>query len=442
MFRKSLSGRTGETGSAYDALSASPHLPEHHQGRFARRLIYTIVSAFIGGLVWAALTPVDEITTGGGSIETSNRIEKVEHLDGGIVERLFVSVGDPIEPGQTLLHLDAGTLLREREKFAAQMAALNAEWRRVTHILENGDLPPDSAELTAFAEDEQVFWAEQAYLSVQLDLLATEAGAITDRLESIAKRRDLHIREQRILEDQVARYRRAEFAVRRNDLDALERQLLQAERALVDLATSASGERFALRQNELGRKEILAARRRDAAERRADLERLRVEVTKTLEELQARIDRTVVRAATAGTVLNLSITTPREVLAPGDLVAEIVPANSPVQAKVEISADRIGAVELGMPARLRIETYDFTRFGTLEGQVTAISPSSVRNERDEQVFRVTIDLPGNGTDFDLAGREVRPGMTVTADIISERKTVLSYLLKPLRALNDRAFTEA
>ena len=112
------------------------------------------------------------------------------------------------------------------------------------------------------------------------------------------------------------------------------------------------------------------------------------------------------------------------------------------EAEVEISADRVGHVVVGMEARLKILSYDFTRFGEIVGQVAAISPNSFQTETGETVFRVRIALPNEGQNAALVGRPIRPGMTVTADILTDSKKVLSYLLKPLRVLSDRAFTEA
>ena len=95
-----------------------------------------------------------------------------------------------------------------------------------------------------------------------------------------------------------------------------------------------------------------------------------------------------------------------------------------------------------MEARIKVATFDFAWFGTVTGHVASISPTSAENEQGETVYRVVLALPEEGRNLTLSGRALRPGMTVTADILGETKTVLAYLVKPLRSLHDRAFTES
>lgn len=429
---------------AASPLTLGAALPEAHDGRHARALVLTILSGIAALLLWAAVTPVNEITSGSGVIRTLERVEQVEHPDGGVVAAIAASVGQAVAAGAPLLTFDTGSLERELSRHDATRAALSAERGRLAFVLENKGRIPRFTSLDQLSAEELLFWAEQSYLEVQLGLIAAERAAIVSDMGVLAAREDSLLAELAIMSEGRDRARRGEAGgvVARNALDLQERDLMRTERAVIEIRGERAARENALQTNDLNREELLARRQREAALRRAEIEEKLTAAELGIAEVQARIDRARVTASVPGTVMQLAVSHPNQVVAPGEVIAEIVPLDTEVRAEVEIAADRIGAVEIGMEARLKVLTYDFTRYGELAGRVAAISPSSYLNDRGGTVYRVEIAFPeARGTPA-LAGRPLRPGMTVTADILSDSKKILTYLFKPLRALGDRAFTES
>ena len=428
----------------HGALNASANLPEAHDTRFARRLIYIILATLAAVLIWSANTPVNEITSGSGLIQTRTLVERVEHPDGGLVAEILVSKGQRVAAGTRILSFDTDSLDREMGKLRATQTALLAERSRIAFLLEDkGDIPVFD-DLSELEPEELLFWAEQSYLTAQLDLIEAEREAIeASRAVQFARRENLQ-KEAVLLEGRLLRSRRGQStgALARNDVERIEREYLQLERSLIDLDGEIAAQKNAIETNRLKRAELLTQRQREAALRRAEVEEKIVTVALSIAEVEARIDRADVVATVGGTIMEIGAANPQEIIAPGDLIAQIVPDGSAVEAEIEISADRIGNVEVGMEARLKVLSYDFTRFGEIVGRVARISPSSFETETGETVFRVIVALPGNGENAELTGRPIRPGMTVTADILTDSKKVLTYLLKPLRVLGDRAFSEA
>lgn len=428
----------------HGALNASAHLAEAHDTRFARRLIYTLLATLVAVMLWAANTPVNEVTTGSGVIQTRTLAERVEHPDGGIVAEIHVAKGQRVLAGTRLLTFDTGSLVREMGKLRATQSALLAERSRIAFLLQNKGEIPEFEKLDELDPSELLFWAEQSYLDAQLDLIASQRQAILATIDVLEARRANMAEEAALLKDRLDRSRRGQStgALARNAVEAVEREYLQLERTRIEVTGDIAAQRNALNANDLERAELLAKRQREAALRRAEVEEKLVSTALTIAEVEARMARAEVTASVTGTIMELAIANPREVVAPGDLIVEIVPDGSALEAEVEISADRIGNIDIGMEARLKVLSYDFTRFGEIIGQVAAISPSSFETETGETMYRVTLALPNNGESVALTGRPVRPGMTVTADILTDSKKVLTYLLKPLRVLGDRAFSEA
>ena len=252
------------------------------------------------------------------------------------------------------------------------------------------------------------------------------------------------LRETEVIRDRLERSRDAiaSGTISRNEAGRIERELLQVERALLTLRANIAAKESELDRTVLRQNELVAQRRRDAAQRLADVESRITNAELSVEDLLERIARADVRATVSGVIMTLNASNPNEVIGAGELIAEIVPENTPVQAEVEIPADRIGNVAIGMEAKVKVLTFDFTRFGQLVGRVSEISPSSFLNDQGVTVYRVTIDFSEDQNDFRLARDMLTPGLTVTADVLSDSKMVLTYLLKPLRLLRDRAFSEA
>lgn len=423
-------------------LDANAELPESQDLGFARGLIFTLSATLVVLLIWSSQTEISEIVTGRGVIKTEIQLERVEHPIGGQVRTIEVGSGTEVTQGARILTFETDTLIREIEKQRAALEALVIERARIEFVLD-GRLPEDMSGATlASTADGLLFWTEQRFLEAQLDVISSSRKRIEASLISLASQRASLDEELSLLRDKLERSERglASGALSKNELDRQRGVVLQTERAVLSIDADIAAEQAALHGTDLKTAELLAKRRYEAALRRADLESSITGARLTIDELEARVRRSEVFSTIDGTIMSLGVSHAGEVIGAGEVIAEIVPNNTEVQAEIEIPASKIGGVVNGMLVRVKVETFDFTRFGELEGHVTEISPSSVETPEGATVYHVTVRFDrGVPT---LGGRALRPGMSVTADILTENKTVLTYLLKPLRLLRDRAFTEA
>ena len=433
-----------ERENASDSLFLPTDLPEENDGRRERRLILTLVLAITLAVAWAAMTKVDEITIGQGVIKTRAETVRVEHPYGGIVSDLNVRIGGSVSRGDVLLSLDPSSLQRELDSLKKREALLRGELSRVALMLRGGAARLELEELpdTPSAEEE-IFFAEQDYIEVKLDIIAAENEAIRNRIRFLEESREV-LREE--LDIRLSQRKRSQGLfesglMKATDLERAQQDWLSTKRDMASIEGGISSERDALHANELRRAELLRERTREGLQRRADLED-RLSVTrKDVADIEERLRATEVAATESGIVQTLAVHSAGEVVAAGDLVAEIVPDHSPLEVEVEIGADSIGSVKPGLPARLRVETFDFTRFGVIEGQVASVSPTSYLNTESATVYRVSIELPEGEDGTSFGDLEIRPGMLVSADILTGQKSILSYVLKPLREIRSRAFSE-
>lgn len=428
----------------YLDLDASAELPESHDLRFARTTVFTLLAAISLLLFWSSKTPVSEIAVGRGTIKTELEIERIEHPFGGQVREIVVTPGHRVEQGAHILSFETTGFENEIEKLKANLEALEAERARFQFVLK-GELP-DGVALESLQENSEstMFWVEQAYHKSQLDLIEAGREAIRSRLVSLVAQREKLEAEARLLKERLERSKTgaARGALSINDLQEQERQVLQAERGVLALLANIAAERHALNESSLIANELVATRKREAAVNTAEIDAQIAGIKLSIEEATQLVERSDVYATIAGTVMSLGVVRANEVVGAGELIAEIIPESGETYAEIELPAEQIGDVERGSEVRLKVDAFDFTRFGELVGRVADVSPTSFASESGDVVYRVVVAFDQTGGLPELNGRLLRPGMTVTAEIIKESKSVLTYLLKPLRLLKDRAFTEA
>ncbi len=396
-------------------------------------------------LLWAWLTPVHEVARADGAIAPVAATRAIQHPTGGIVASVLVAEGDDVAAGAPLVRLDAVAIESELARVQARRVELAATRARLDVLAQAETTEP--AALVAAAE---AIAAGDALLAAQLELnaarlvVADEQVRAHDRLIDGLREQTLEAdATQAVLDEEVARLDglRAQGLARQNDLFRVQ----QARRQQVERRTTLATE---LQQAEIG----LA----DARARRLELrQRLREEALAAAEEtalglaeatamersFEHRLAQTELRAPAAGRLHRLAVHGAGDVVAPGALVAEIVPAAPQVFAVVQVTPAEIGHIQRGQRASVDVATYDFRRFGGIEAVVDDIAPTSVEVPGAEPTFEVRLKLASAFVGPPELGMPARAGMTVRADIETGEKTIFDYLLGPLRDAASGALRE-
>jgi adhesin transport system membrane fusion protein len=366
----------------------------------------------VTALAWSSLVEIDQVTRASGQLITSSRVQVVQSVDGGVIERLHVREGDRVEAGQTLATLDPGrtqAALRESEARAAALRAALARLAAESHASAQIAFP---AGLSAYPA---VMRAQQALLDQRQRALAVELNA----LESSAA---------------LARQELALVQNLHRTGDVSQAELLRVSR----LASEAEAQ-IAIRRNRW-LQEVRAEQAR-AEDELAQIEQVQAQRREVLESL-------VIRAPVRGIVKNVRVTTRGGVLRPGEELLQIVPADDRLIVEARVRPSDIGLLRPGLPVSIKFDAYDYTVYGAVGGKLSYISADTLRDETrvGEQVYyRVHVETdipPGAPAETGLRKQiDVMPGMTVTVDIRTGRRSALSYMLKPLRRTLDEAFSE-
>ncbi len=411
-------------------------------------LSWLIMGVLAGFLVWSTFAELDEVSVARGEVVPHDKVKVVQHLEGGIVRRLDIGEGERVTKGQVLMQLDLGGHGTSQEELAVQLDALVLKRARLQAEAGGGDAsyPKDVAakrpELVS--AERETARARRAELDgrrgvaiqqvrqkeLQVKELEAKRKALVAKLK-LGKER-LGLSEKLLADGLTPRLEHLQLKREVEEMvgekTVIDQTIPRAQSALAEARAKLAGEteRF----------------RREATEALGRLEPEIAQVRQLLEKASERADRTEIRSPIDGIVKNLRFNTIGGVVRPGEAIMEIVPVGDELVVQVQLSPVDRGYVREGQHAVVKISTYDFVRYGSLDGRVARIAadtnsdPGSGRPYY-EVIVRTDRSYLGHGPG-DLP---ITPGMQATVDIHTGSRSVLSYLVKPVLKLRHEAFRE-
>ncbi|MBA1264155.1 HlyD family type I secretion periplasmic adaptor subunit [Pseudomonas stutzeri] len=412
----------------------------------ARGLLYAIALTFVLLLLWSAFASVDEVSRGEGKIIPSRQLQIVQSVDGGVVEEVFVEEGDAVRKDDLLVRIDPTRFVASYQEGSVRAFALGVKVERLQALIDDKPYQPLTPEDMS-ATQAQVIAREHNYYQESLKELG-------QRL-SIA--REQRTQRQQELNEVKARLRAAEQAWQMSS------QELRVTRPLLNSGAVSEMDILRLERDQAsadGERRQAAARARqiEASIQEADARLSEVELTarnqwraelseasaqlnsldKNVDGLADRVKFSEIRSPVNGTVQRVLFNTIGGVVQPGHAVIEVVPNDDRLLVEAKISPKDIAFLRPGLPATIKLHAYDFSIYGGIEATLQHISADTITDERDNTFYLVRAVT----TDSDFARRlSVIPGMTAQLDIMTGKKSILSYLLKPVLRAKANALSE-
>ncbi|MGX1321617.1 adhesin transport system membrane fusion protein [Bradyrhizobium sp. USDA 377] len=394
--------------------------------RTSRMLLWAFFALLATFLIWAHFAVLEEVKRGNGKVVPSRQIQVVQSLEGGIVGDILVQEGAVVERGQSLMRIDDtkfasefGEIRERRASMAARLARLDAEAKGRSEIV----FPDQTDEVApaAVATERSVFKTRALKVAQDVDVLnqqiarLTQTSGLLDR--ELALTRKLY--EQKVVPE--------------IEMLRLERQSAEAKGQIAEakakIATTIST--FRAQADE------------DLAKSRADLAVL----DENIKSAQDRVRRTDLRSPVRGIVNKLNVTTIGAVVQPGANLMDIVPLDDTLLVEGKIRPQDIAFIRPGQDAVVKISAYDSSVYGHLAGKVERISADTILDDkgeaaqRPETYYRVMVRTDKNHLGTEETPLPIIPGMITTVEILTGKKSVLDYIMKPARTLRDEALRE-
>ena len=453
MLLNSIKSAVGRYFKGSDSLQGQP-LPEVNKAliedapRVIRLTIWAIIAFFIFLVVWAGFSQIDEVTRGDGKAITSSKLQKIQNLEGGIVAELYVKEGQIVEAGAPLIRLDDTRFVSNAGETEALRLAMQLRVERLSAQVDDRPLnipddvlkaaPSQAAnERSLYESRRQQLKDEVGGLQEQLVQRQQELREFTSkqgqyRSQLSLQRQEINMSEPLVAQGavspvEVLRLKRAEMETR-GQLDATTLAIPRAESAIKEVQRKIDETRGKFRSEAL-----------------TQLNEARTELNKaesTGRALEDRVSRTLVTSPVRGIVKQLLVNTVGGVIQPGSDMVEIVPLNDTLLVEAKIRPQDIAFLHPGQEAVVKFTAYDYTIYGGLKAKLERIGADTITDEdKKTTYYMITLRTDRSHLGTDEKPLLIIPGMVASVDIITGKKSILSYLLKPIIKARAEALHE-
>lgn len=416
-----------------------------------RLIIHVIVLLVAVFLVWAAFAPIDEITRAEGRVIPSSKTQVIQSSEPGVVEEIRVRLGQTVSKGDILMRLDATPTQTSLSEVEARVRTLTAQIARLR--IEDAADPSKGYDCPAEIESvaPQICQNEASLMAVRFQNFRQTVEVLKSRVEQ----RTRELREAQANLERVSN----NLGLARKEYELLEplakkqivaqTDFLRARREVSDLEGQANSTRESIKRIEASLNEAELQVEEASLRFRQDV---RAELTKALAELsviqqtargaEGRVARTDIRSPVDGIVNTLNVTTLGAFVNAGAHVADVVPIDDNLLIEGKIRPSDIAFIRPGQDATVKITSYDFSIYGGLNGTVEHISADSIYDEASKETF-YTVFIKSDNAYLSHGGETypIIPGMTAQVDILTGKKTILDYLLKPINKAREQALRE-
>jgi len=465
--------RWSRRDTARQFLPAALEILETPASPVGRAIGGLIILFFTIAIIWATFGHVDIIATAQGKIVPTSRTKTIQPLEPGIVAAIYIQDGDKVTAGQVLIELDRTVTLAERKHVASDLISSQLDVARLTALrnsFDSGAIPRDIAVPSGASEadvvrtkssmrsqaGEQV--AKLASIVRQIEQKRAEADSVT---ATIAK-----IDASMPLVEQTASIRKKAMEIQYGNqiayLDAQTRlveqqnERLVQQRKLVEIAAARQALEEQIEQTKAGYEHQVLNDLSDAEKKVAEL-------SQDLIKAEQKTEEQVLRSPIDGTVQQLAVHTVGGVVTPAQQLMVIVPADSRLEVEAMISNRDIGFVSVGQQAEVKIDTFNFTRYGLLQGKVVSVSQDAIvrdepnkkpadkklggalsdtsEPEGQELLYSTRVSLDATQMQIEDKMVNLAPGMATTVEIKTGKRRLIEYLMSPLLRYRQESLRE-
>ncbi len=410
----------------------------------ARLLLHTIALTFLVLFVWAAFAKIDEVARGEGKVIPSQQLQVIQSFDGGVVTEVMVREGDVVNKDQLLLRLDPTRFISNFRENSVTIASLRARAARLKALTSNSPLviPADwvesnpdivehersqyDANLHELKEQQRIYQNQLEQRKRELQEVRAKLLQLTRSLEFT--RQQLSVTQPLLKNGAVSEVEVLKLQNEVSNAQGAQQQALAQEQRLIAAVSEAEGK---VREVELNESNKWRAELSETLTKLSSL-------SETATGLADKIKYAEIRAPVRGTVQRIYTNTLGGVVQPGHEVIDIIPLDDQLIVEAKVSPKDIAFLHAGQKAVVKFTAYDFTIYGGLSGTLEHISADTMKDDKENVFYLVRVKTDRSGFDASLP---IIAGMTTQVDILTGKKTVLSYLLKPLLRAKQNALTE-
>lgn len=411
----------------------------------ARVLLRAIGIVFVVFVLWAAVAQLDEVTRGDGKVIPSRQVQILQSIDGGLVSEILVREGDVVQANQLLIKIDETRFVSSVKENQAQYLGLVAKASRLKAIAEGKPFVPPADVLKAdpgiVAQERKLYDAKTEELAASISIARQQLSQRQQELNEAQARRaqasqsyELTSKELSVTKPLINSGAVSEVELLRLERDVSryrgERDMASAQISRVQSAISEAQRKI---------EEVELAFRNDAGKELSETMSKLSSLAEGSVALSDRVKQSSIRSPVKGTVKRLLVNTVGGVVQQGKDMIEIVPLEDTLLLEARVLPRDIAFLRPGQPAMVKFTAYDFSIYGGLEGTLEHIGADTVMDDKGNAFY--TVRVRTNKAGFGDSNLPIIPGMVAEVDILTGKKSVLTYMLKPVLRAKSVALTE-
>jgi hemolysin D len=420
---------------ATEFLPAVLEIQQAPPSPIGRALLWTILAAFTAGVLWATLGRIDIVATAKGKVIPSGYSKVIQPYEAGVIAAIRVQDGQPVKQGDVLIELDSTLNVADRARAVNEYRAAKVEAARLRALIQDQatfEAPPD-------AEEAPVLLQQQLLRDQLAEYHAKVAAAqhLVDQRRAVVGQTKENLRRLEATVPMEAE--RAEAYKQLLDHGAVTKMdFLQAEGQRIDKAQELAGQKKKLQQDRAALAEAETQYRAMLSEfqqtKQAELSTLETKAASLAQEVTKADQKAGLQKLVApidGVVQQLAVHTVGGVVTPAQQLLIVVPRDHPVEVEAQVENKDIGFVREGQPVEVKVETFQFTLYGTIPGHVVTVSDDAASIEKVGLIYPTRVSLDRGSMQVEGKQVNLSPGMAVTVEIKTGQRRIIEYLLSPL-----------
>lgn len=419
-------------------------------------MFFAIIIFFVGAFIWAYFSEIDELTRGEGTVIPSEKIKTVQSLDGGLISEILIKEGSIVKEGEPLMRIDTtrfeASLEENKQTYYHLLVTKNRlelestinldqpipEIKYDDSILQNAKVFAMNDRTLFSSRIEELKSTIQTY-KIQLKQKEEEINELSSKSKQLKISIDLVREESQTMEQLVERKSKSKV-----DLLKIKKELAQLEGDLQNIYASIPRAKYEIEE---AKNKIVEKMNTFKAEASNELQKINTEIKKYESKLIAeedKLDKTVLISPVNGIVKQIYVNTIGGVVKSGMDLIEIVPLSDILLIEAKIDPKDIAFISPNQKAIVKVTAYDFSIYGSLEGKIEEISADSIvdKNDKNQKTYyKVVIKTEKNYLEKDNQKLPIIPGMITSVDIITGKKSILDFLLKPILKTKANALHE-
>ena len=395
-----------------------------------------LVALLVGLLVWANTCMLEESVSGFGELVPEVKETAVRATTRGLIVALFTEEQKPVKAGQTLVQLDPEPYDDSQAATTSQLSNLNDSVSSLRSAAFHRPLSSHSASSA---------WANASIADYETQKVVIHQRIAQSQHEEaqVKTRYRLLQRELDTLHARNARYQQLynEGGLSKVELDQYLLEAMEKQRLVDETRSEMASKKLGVQLASQGLNQLHSTYEKEVFSRMNDVEQSMLQVNKELVQTATNKQYTVIKAPTSGIVNQQAVHGAGVFVEAGDTLMTLVPEKLPLHAEIKVTNQDLSYIHLQQVAALRVDAFPYQKYGRLMGKVTAISPSTQKDDKGNSLYKLTVTLDEQCLRFKDKCHTLRPGMTISTDLVTRKRTLLSFVTEPLQLKLDRAFRD-